>query len=34
MLELIKEKRMKDKFKKEFGTTIDDFFNEDEKKQN
>ena len=29
MIELIRQKRMKDKFKREFGATIDDFFEEE-----
>lgn len=28
MIELIRQKRMKDKFKREFGATIDDFMDE------
>jgi 16S rRNA C1402 (ribose-2'-O) methylase RsmI len=31
MIELIKQRRMKDKFKREFGATIEDFFDEKEK---
>ena len=29
MIELIRQKRMKDKFKREFGANIDDFFEEE-----
>jgi hypothetical protein len=29
MLELIKQKRLKDKFKREFGANIEDFFDEE-----
>lgn len=28
MLELIKQRRIKDKFKREFGTSIEDFFDD------
>lgn len=30
MIELIKQKRMKDKFKREFGATMEDFFEEEQ----
>lgn len=33
MLELIKQKRLKDKFKKEFGANIEDFFEEEVNKE-
>lgn len=29
MLELIRQKRIKDKFRKEFGATIEEFFDDD-----
>jgi len=34
MIELIRQKRMKDKFRREFGTTIDDFYSDDKVETN
>lgn len=33
MIELIKQKKLKDKFKREFGASMDDFFEEKEIEQ-